>query len=245
MARIVDEAEHRAKREAILDFAAELVRTKGYERMTVQDVLDGIGISRGAFYHYFDSKESLLDGLVGRMGSDAVETLLPIVRDPRLTALQKFHRHVEASSRLKASRPELIIGVLRTWYSDENILLRRKLTDAVLNYTAPLILEPIIRQGIAEKTFDTPYPQLAARIIVGISLSMVDSTVGLLFSDDPDQSVAQRVREVMDAYTDSTERILGAPPGSLRNEQVDQLLSVSLRTRVAQLARQGRTDDTR
>lgn len=138
--------------------------------------------------------------------------LLPIIRDPRLTALDKFHRYAEASSRIKAGRQELIIGMLRTWYSDENVLVRHKVTDATLKYTAPMILEPIIRQGIAENTFDTRYPESAARIIAGIFLSLADSVAGLLFLDASAESVARRAGEVMDATTDSIERILGAPP---------------------------------
>jgi hypothetical protein len=34
-----------------------LVYTKGYEQMTIQDILDDLQISKGAFYHYFGSKK--------------------------------------------------------------------------------------------------------------------------------------------------------------------------------------------
>ncbi|MBO3749224.1 TetR/AcrR family transcriptional regulator [Streptosporangiaceae bacterium NEAU-GS5] len=243
MARVVDEEEHRAKRAAILDFAAGLVQSKGYEKMTIQDVLDGLGISRGALYHYFDSKQALLQALVDRMGTAAAETLLPIVADPGLTALEKFQRYVAASSRLKADRRELIIGILRTWYADENALFRQKITDAALTYTAPMIIEPIIRQGIAEGVFDTAHPEAAARIIVGIFLTAADSATSLLLADAPDESVARQVREVMDATTEGVERILGAPPGSLRDHQVDRLLGVTLHARAMELDRG--EDDTR
>jgi len=239
VARVVDEVAQRAKRRTILELASELVRTKGYEKMTIQDILDGLGISRGALYHYFDSKEAILGALVDQMGSDAADALLPIVRDPKSTALEKFRSYVETSARVKADRPELVIGMLRTWYSDDNVLLRHKVSDAALTYTAPLILEPIIQQGVEEHTFTTRFPQQVARIIAGIALSQVDTLVGLLFSDDSDEVVQRRSREFMDAYTDSIERILGAQPGSLRDDRVDQLLTLSLRARAKELARGG------
>lgn len=53
MARLVKEEEYNAKRNEILDIALSLVYSKGYEQMTIQDILDGLHISRGAFYHYF------------------------------------------------------------------------------------------------------------------------------------------------------------------------------------------------
>ena len=55
MSRIVKEEEYTLRRNDILDTARRLVYTKGYEQMTIQDILDALQISKGAFYHYFDS----------------------------------------------------------------------------------------------------------------------------------------------------------------------------------------------
>jgi AcrR family transcriptional regulator len=49
MARIVKEEEYAARRNEILDAAQRLVYTKGYEHMTIQDILDDRHISKGAF----------------------------------------------------------------------------------------------------------------------------------------------------------------------------------------------------
>ena len=66
MARIVKEPA--VRRNEILDAAQRLVYRKGYEQMTIQDILDDLHLSKGAFYHYFDSKQSLLEALIERMG---------------------------------------------------------------------------------------------------------------------------------------------------------------------------------
>ena len=79
MVRVVKESS--VRRNEILDVAQQLVFTKGYEQMTIQDILDGLHISKGAFYHYFDSKGDLLEALVERMASDGMRLLLPIVED--------------------------------------------------------------------------------------------------------------------------------------------------------------------
>lgn len=223
MARTVDEQARRTKRRAILELAGNLVRTKGYERMTIQDVLDGMGISRGALYHYFDSKEALLEALVEQFGEDAVAALLPVVHDPGLTAVEKFHRYAATSARVKASQPELVAEVLHTWYGNHNVLVRQKLTDGTLNYTAPVILEPIIRQGVAEGTFTTGYPEQTARIVAGMLLNLADTLAGLLFLDEPTGPVEERASELVSAYSEGIERILGAPEGSLRLDIDDQL----------------------
>jgi hypothetical protein len=48
MSRTVNEEAYDAKRNEILDFAQALIYSKGHERMTIQDLLDGLRISRGA-----------------------------------------------------------------------------------------------------------------------------------------------------------------------------------------------------
>ena len=62
MARSVNEKEYAVKRNEILDVAQRFVYTRGYEQMSIQDILDELHISKGAFYHYFDSKQALLEG---------------------------------------------------------------------------------------------------------------------------------------------------------------------------------------
>src|SRR5438128_3469885 len=93
MTRIVKEKEYAVRRNAILDVAQLLVYTKGYEQMTIQDILDDLQISKGAFYHYFDSKQALLEALIERLLEEIVQHILPIVHDPHLPALEKLQRY--------------------------------------------------------------------------------------------------------------------------------------------------------
>jgi AcrR family transcriptional regulator len=215
MARIFKEDEYNAKRNEILDFALSLVYSKGYEQMTIQDILEGLQISKGFLYHYFDSKQAMLNALVDRMGQAAEQSLLPIVQDPDLPALQKFRRYFEGSASWKTAQKPLIVNILRTWYSDDNIFIRQKLTVESMKHTARLI-EVIIRQGIAEKVFTTRFPEQIAKIIAGVSLSLTDTIVELLLSPTVDPAVFQKLEDTLDAYVDTLERILGAPSGSLK-----------------------------
>jgi AcrR family transcriptional regulator len=226
VARTVNAAAHQSKREAILDHAAMLVRTVGYEEMSIQDLIDGLGISRGALYHYFDSKQAVMEALVDRMGNVAVETLLPIIRDPDLTALEKFRRYVNGSIMIKAGSQELITDLIRGWQREENLRIRHKLAAATLDRTAPMILEPIIRQGVAEKTFDTAYPAQTARIIAGIWLGLAGSLIMLIAQDADESVITEQVTTLISATTTGIERILGAPEGSLHIDRVDEFAAL-------------------
>jgi len=215
MARVVKEVEFNAKRNEILDVALRLIYTKGYEQMSIQDILDSLKISRGALYHYFDSKHALLEALIDRMGQQAEQALLPIVQDADLSALQKFYRFFEVSARWKTMQRELIVSLLRMWFTDENALIRQKLAiESTRNMS--LVLEPIIRQGIREKVFTTQYPQQVAEIIAGIALNLSDAVIGLLLYPQPDYTTIQKLGNILDAFVDTIERTLGAPTGSLK-----------------------------
>src|SRR5258706_16081368 len=92
MARAIKEDEYAAKRNQILDMVQRLIYTQGYEQMTIQDVLDGLQMSKGAFYHYFRSKPALLEALVERTVDQIEQVLTPIVQDPHLDALEKLRQ---------------------------------------------------------------------------------------------------------------------------------------------------------
>src|SRR5689334_20622507 len=66
VSRSVNAHAYAQKRNAILDAAQRSITTKGYEQMTTQDLLQELQISRGALYHYFESKQALPMALVER-----------------------------------------------------------------------------------------------------------------------------------------------------------------------------------
>jgi len=179
MARILKQDEYDSRRNEILAMAQRLMYTKGYDEMTISDVLEGLHISKGALYHYFTSKESLLDALVERMGQLAVQNLSPVVQDANLSAIQKFRRYLEVSTQWKATQKELISGLLRVWFSEKNVAIRARI-EARSRKEMSAFFEPVIRQGIAEGVFTTRYPRQAAAVIAGVSLSLTDTMTALL-----------------------------------------------------------------
>src|SRR5215467_1214733 len=92
MSRSVNVQDYAQKRNAILTVAERFIVTKGYEQMTTQDILEALQISRGAFYHYFESKQALLMALVERIGEQAEHLVLGIVSDRQLSAQDKLLR---------------------------------------------------------------------------------------------------------------------------------------------------------
>ena len=220
MARIVKE--YTIRRNEILDVAQRLVYTVGYEQMTIQDILDELHISKGAFYHYFDSKQALLDALVERMVEEALLVLLPIVQDPNLPALDKIHRFFDAAARWKTAQKAFIMALLQVWYQDSNAIVRQKQIATAVKQVAPLLAQ-VIHQGIREGTLATPYPDQAGEVVLTLLQAFGDTLAGWIVAPDPTHYVLKDIQHYLEAYTDALERVLGAAPGSLHLVDADML----------------------
>lgn len=216
VARLVKPEEQAARRAEILDAALQLMHDKGYERMTIEDLLSTMHMSKGALYHYFRSKRALLDGVVEAMGDGAARELRVVVDDPALGAVDKLHAYFATSSAWKAENFTAVSTAMRLWRDENNALLRQKISQETMRNTTPM-LEAIIRQGCDEGVFDTGYPHEAAVIITGMGLHLADAFIDAL---DADGSIGVDItgphtQGLLDAYLQAFERILGAPAGSL------------------------------
>src|SRR5262245_34074522 len=149
MPRTVNEQTYAEKRNQILDATQRLIYTKGYEQMAIQDILDELQISKGAFYHYFDWKPALLEALIERTQQEALQVLTPIVRDPQLGALDKLQRYFDTAVQLKTARKAFMLDLLHVWYADHNAIVRQKIWTMMSKRSMPLLTE-IFHQGIRE-----------------------------------------------------------------------------------------------
>jgi AcrR family transcriptional regulator len=202
------------RREAFVEAALRLIQTKGYELMSIQDVLDELDASRGAFYHYFTSKLALLEAAVDHIVAAAMEAVSPIVANPTLSAPQKLERLFSGIAGWKAERRELMLALLKVWYSDDNAIVRDKVRRSTVTGLVPLLFV-IVEQGRVEGVFSTSSPDGAARAVVALLLGAQDMAGELFFvrqaGEIPFEVVAARFAGLAEALT----RVLGAPIGSL------------------------------
>jgi AcrR family transcriptional regulator len=206
--------EYEVRREEILDEAQRLIYTKGYEQMTIQDILNGLQIAKGTFYHYFASKQALLEALTDRMLEGHVASVQPVVDDPHLPALEKFHRFFAGMDRFNAEQKPLILALLRVWYTDENAIVREKVRLNTFTQLGPL-LASILQQGITERVFADADPMALAEVVLSLIIGMEERLGPLLLAHDSGHSTFDALLASVTTYTAAVERILNVPPGSL------------------------------
>jgi AcrR family transcriptional regulator len=214
MARTVDTEARAVRREAFVDTALQLMQAKGYEQMSIQDVLDELGASRGAFYHYFDSKAALLEAVVTRVVDTALASVAPLVDDPSLAAVPKLEGLFGGLAQWKMERTHLMLALTRVWLSDENTLMRDKMWQHLMERLAPL-LAAILRQGDDEGTFTVASPGHTARVLVALLHGLNDLAVRTFVDREASGVTLAEVESMVSAYVEAMERILGVPAGTL------------------------------
>jgi AcrR family transcriptional regulator len=214
MARKRTESPPTARRNEILDAAQRFVASKGFEQMTIDDILADLNISKGAFYHYFESKGLLLEALISRMGDEARRVLVPILEDGQLTAIEKLQRWFDMAAQWKTARKDFLLSLIRVWYHDNNAVVRLKLRSDTLAWIRPLLTH-VIQQGIKEGVFTPSHPEQVGQVVFSLLYDLGDSLADSLLTGAPERGTFAAAQAMTAAYTDAVERALGTQPGRL------------------------------
>lgn len=214
MARTRNPATHAVRRDAFLDVAQRLIQAKGYEAFSIQDVIDEVGASKGAFYHYFGSKGDLLEAIVERMADAIQERWDEIMAQPGASAIERFEGILATTAQYKNARRELSLALLEAWLSDRNTVLREKLRRLVVRRLTP-ILERIIGQGIDDGEFSTSNAAGTADVIVALIIGIQDEAARLFVARQRNEIEYDEVVGFFVAYSEAVDRILGLEPGRL------------------------------
>jgi AcrR family transcriptional regulator len=214
MARTVNPTLYTVRRDAFLDVAQRLIQTKGYEAMSVQDLLNELEASKGAFYHYFDSKQALLEAVVDRFADVGLATVGPILNDPTLPALRKLEKVFAGIARFKAEQKDLVVAIMEVWKSDGNAIVREKLRRLTASRMLPL-LSTVVRQGVDEGTFHLASPDATTRVLFALMQGFQEIALDDFIARQAGTITFDHVKRSVESFTDAFERILGVEKGSV------------------------------
>ena len=151
----------------ILDVAEELFMTRGFERTTMADIVDGLGgLTKGAVYHHFKSKEDIFEAVFERANRPVIERIERIMDDRSLTGHQKLLALDAASSDGPSAEMWRAMRLSADPVRHARILAR-EYADVI--ETAHRYIEPVIREGIADGSIACAHPREAAEAMMLLS----------------------------------------------------------------------------
>ena len=189
------------RKNEILDAAEQLFNEKGYEETTINDILSVSGVAKGSLYYHYNSKEDVLDGIVGRMTEQIVTAVRAVADDPALTGHEKMVR-VIPSMNVAGSPDDAMLNEL---HRPSNALLHQKSIAGTIEAVAPIIAG-VVEQGIREGTYSTRFPLETVEVLLVAGQYIFGEGI---FKRTPDEATAR-----MAAFIGITEKLLGAEEGS-------------------------------
>ncbi|MGN0394500.1 MAG: TetR/AcrR family transcriptional regulator [Coprococcus sp.] len=192
--------EHDERKNEIIDTAARLFASKGYAQCSVNDILNDIGIAKGTFYHYFKSKEDVLDAVICKTSDRIAEKVKEVASDANSTPEEKI-LYVFLSARADEKTDEAIIEEM---HKPENALMHQKTLVSVINILTP-VLTQIVDEGIQMGVFECAYPEQYMQIFLAASSTLLDDGI---FRVEP-----EKAQKIFNAMIMMLEKMLGIEEG--------------------------------
>lgn len=190
--------EYYDRKNQILDTAERLFNVKGYEKCTINDILLELNIAKGTFYHYFKSKEEVLDTIVDRYKEVIVERAENILNNNKLNCAEKL-LYTFMSMSVKDTDNDEILNEL---HKVENALMHQKTLNRVVTAMSPILVK-VIEEGIEKKEWSCKFPLEYMQIFLASALTLTDD--GIFQLDEMSQMT------VMTALISILEKMLEVP----------------------------------
>ncbi len=188
--------------------ARRMFLERGYENTSVKNIIDELGVAKGTFYHYFPSKEALLDALISDFTDQFRDKVAELVNREDLNSLEKLNSYFRINREIKKSNPELMMIFLKAMHNNSNILFRHKMHKTGVEKILPEFLK-ILKQGAAENIFNMDDPEETAEILISIGTTYLDSTGPLMMRIAEEPELIDVIEKKLLAYESSFARLLG------------------------------------
>ncbi len=139
---------HVQRKDEFLLAALELFYTKGYEKTTIRDIIGELGVSSGAFYHYFQSKEDVIIALAQYYAATAAKIIAEISERSDLSVVEKMNNIFESINEYKIRERFSHSKFKASLESEVNLRLRHK----IVYYMKQDVLE--LYQALIDKGYE-------------------------------------------------------------------------------------------
>lgn len=144
----------------ILDVSLQLFSQKGYDKTTIQDIVNELGMSKGAIYHHFKCKEEILEGL-GKQYYDEAGYFEEIQKRNDLSGIEKirdiFQRQVNDSN--KTNMDAITINI----WKDPKFFMLSMEENLKVNAT---FLVPLLEEGMKDGSIRKQNSKCASEILI-------------------------------------------------------------------------------
>ncbi|MGG3891954.1 TetR family transcriptional regulator [Metabacillus fastidiosus] len=166
----------------ILSISYRLFLEKGYEQTTIQDIINELGMSKGAIYHHFKSKEEILHAISDKGNySNTIE-------------LYKNHNHLNALQKLKKIICNEFDNLEKKQFNKSAISLTENpkfvstLLNGTMKYGVP-IFQNLIEEGRKDGSISVEDSKSASEVILLLNNVWLSPMIGQVSEEDLERRI--------------------------------------------------------
>ncbi len=215
------------RRIQLIETAERLFYTNGYEKTSVQDILDEMHFSKGGFYHHFDSKLSLLEAICETRAAETCEAARVWLDREDFAAAEKLNGVFREGTLWHSGNAGFVSLLIGVAYREDGALMREKMKACQLNGMQD-IMEKLLTEGQKSGEFTVTDVPATAQMLLRLYMQFTDEIAFLLAAEDDVSRLGEALTRKLWVYRGAIERILIAPFGSIILFEADDLLRLGL-----------------
>ena len=182
------------RKQELLKTAYDLFLSKGYDAVSVDEIIKAAGIAKGTYYYYFKSKEETLEEVIALMIAAEEQKAKAILEMP-IPVPQKIVGIISSFRPDQAER-----DIVETLNRNENLLMHERVNDKIIEVAVPLLTKAA-EEGIEQGIMNCDFLEERVRMLLILSNKIFDDGI--------------TSESTLLVYIDIVEKILGAPKGTM------------------------------
>jgi len=202
----------------ILNVSEKLFHEKGFEKTSIMDIATGCGLSKGALYHHFKSKEEVLEKICSNHYHLLRDTFLPIVNQTELSMKTKIKQimTIARNSQMNTAAASFSQGDSAQPRGIRNAALSQLLNS----YSKMVYLDvfvPLFAEGKRQGECSFPVSaEVMALFIQSLDNGVSEQLTEILFKTN-DSSAEERIIDAIDGFTFALSKLLNMDSATIED----------------------------
>ena len=211
MARVRKQEEYTLKKNKIIIDSISLLNEIGYNQFSINKAIASAGLTKGAFFHYFESKNELIDAIIDHFQKPMVENLEEIANDETIEPKDKISLMATSVTKVKEDNKETIEQLMNLLLKEENKVIGEMINEKSIELFVP-IYEKVIVEGNLKGQFNVENPNGSLFMYFNI-LSAIRKEIGIVMgAKRKDQYRFNKLKEKVTAFEDFARNLFNLDP---------------------------------
>ncbi|BDU51102.1 TetR/AcrR family transcriptional regulator [Haliovirga abyssi] len=143
-------------KEKIFKIGKNKFAENGYEKTSIESIIEEANIAKGTFYYYFKSKEQFLDDLMDYMFLNVLEGFDKIINNKNLSSKEKLFSILKRMINMKLNDSDFTKKMADAILKNQMEIIFYKFTEKYVKKLFPY-LKIIVEEGVENGEFELEY----------------------------------------------------------------------------------------